>query len=150
LYVSLAPGMDHPRSVEPPPRNMERCYAHVNVDKGDRAPSTRTSTSSKRTEKHPAAPEHSKKRPGSSETTEVPENLTNKRRQIIQDWSDEDEENDPTADLLNPHQRKDVEQTVQEGPSRPTAAPAWGTSTTSTAATSHVPPPSDGGQGSSG
>jgi hypothetical protein len=44
--------MDHPRGVEPPPRNVQRCYAHVNVEKGDRAPSTRTSTSSKNTEKH--------------------------------------------------------------------------------------------------
>jgi hypothetical protein len=41
------------------------------VEKGDGAPSTRTSTGSKRMEKHPAAPEHSKKRPGSSETMEV-------------------------------------------------------------------------------
>jgi hypothetical protein len=76
--------MDHPRGVEPPPRNVQRCYAHVNVEKGDGAPSTGTSTGSKRTEKHPAAPEHSKKRSGSSETTEVPKNLTSKRRRIIQ------------------------------------------------------------------
>jgi hypothetical protein len=142
--------MDHLRSGEPPPRNMQRCYAHVNVEKGDRAPSTGTSTSSKRTEKHPAAPEHLKKRPGSSETTEVPKNPTSKRRRIIQNWSDEEEEENLTADLLNPRRKKDVEQTVQEGPSRPTVAPARGTPIASTAATSHVPPRSDGGQGSSG
>jgi hypothetical protein len=76
--------MDRVRGVEPPRRNVQRCYAHVNVEKGDGAPSTRTSTGSKRTEKHPAAPEHSKKRPGSSETMEVPENPTSKRRRIIQ------------------------------------------------------------------
>jgi hypothetical protein len=74
--------MDHLRSVELPPRNVQRCYAHVNMEKGDRAPSTGTSTGSKRTEKHPATPEHLKKRPGSSETTEVPKNLTSKRRRI--------------------------------------------------------------------
>jgi hypothetical protein len=85
------------------------------MEKRDGAPSTRTSSDSKRTEKHPATPEQSKKRQRSSETTEVLENPTSKRRRIIQDWSDEDEENDPTADLLNPHWRKDVEQMVQEG-----------------------------------
>jgi hypothetical protein len=76
------------------------------------APSTRTDTRSRMMEKHPVAPEHSKKRPGSLETTGMPKNPTSKRRRIIQDWSDEDEENDPTTDLLNPHRRKDVERTV--------------------------------------
>jgi P pilus assembly chaperone PapD len=33
----------------------------------------------------------------------VLENLTSKRRWIIQSWSDEDEEENPTADLLIPH-----------------------------------------------
>jgi hypothetical protein len=55
------------------------------MEKGDGAPSTRTSTGSKRTEKHLVAPENLKKRPGSSETIEVPENPTSKRRRIIQD-----------------------------------------------------------------
>jgi hypothetical protein len=63
------------------------------------------------TEKRPVTPEHSKKRSGSSETTGMPENLTNKRCRIIQDWSDEDKENDLTGHLLNPRWRKDVEQT---------------------------------------
>jgi hypothetical protein len=57
-------------------------------------------------EKQPVAPDHSKKRPGSSETMGNP---TSKRCQIIQDWSDEDEEENPTADLLNPRQRKGIE-----------------------------------------
>jgi hypothetical protein len=54
-------------------------------------------------EKQPVTPDHSKKRPRSSEATGVPKNSTSKRRQIIQDWSDEDEEENLTADLLNPH-----------------------------------------------
>jgi hypothetical protein len=146
LYVSLAPRMDHPRSMEPPPRNVQQCYAHVDDNEGaEGAPSTGTDTRSRITEKHPVALEHSKKRLRSSETTGMPENLTSKRRRIIQDWSDEDEENDPTTDLLNPRRRKDVERTVQEGPLRPAAAPARGTPTASAVATSHVPPPSDGG-----
>jgi hypothetical protein len=48
-------------------------------------------------------PEHAKKRPGSSENMGVPENPTSKRRRIIQNWSDEDKEENPTADLLTPH-----------------------------------------------
>jgi hypothetical protein len=114
------------------------------------APSTGTDTRSQGAEKHPVAPDHSKKRPRSSEATGAPENPTSKHRRIIQDWSDEEEEENLTADMLNPCQRKDVERMVLEGQSRPVATPARGMPTTSTAATSHVPPPSDGGQGSSG
>jgi hypothetical protein len=76
------------------------------VEKGDGAPSTGTSTGSKRTEKHPAAPRHSKKRPRSSETTEVLENPTSKHRRIIQNWSNEEEEENLTTDLLNPRRKK--------------------------------------------
>jgi hypothetical protein len=54
-------------------------------------------------EKQPVAPEQSKKRPRSSEIMGVPENPTNKHRWMIQSWSDEDEEENPTADLLIPH-----------------------------------------------
>jgi hypothetical protein len=145
LYVPLVPRMDHPRSVEPLPRNVQRCYAHVNVEKGDEAPSTETNTGSRATEKHLVTPEHSKKRPGSSKTMGMSENLTSKRHRIIQDWSDEDKEKNLTTDLLKPRWRKGVELTVQEGPSRPAAALVRGTPMASTAATSHVPPPSDGG-----
>jgi hypothetical protein len=59
--------------------------------------------------KHPVALEHSKKRPGSSETMGVLENLTSKCRRIIQSWLDEDKEENPTADLLIPRKRKGVE-----------------------------------------
>jgi hypothetical protein len=57
-----------------------------------------------------SSPEHSKKRSESSEAAGVPENPTSKRCQIIQNWSDEDEEENPTTDLLTPHQRKGAEQ----------------------------------------
>jgi hypothetical protein len=149
--MSLAPRMDHPRSVEPPPWNIQQCYAHVNNNVGgEGAPSTGIDTRSMVAEKQPAASDHSKKRPGSSETTEALENLTSKRRRIIQDWSDKDEEENPATDLLNPRQRKGVEQTVRERPSRPAAAPSQGTPTAPTVATSNVPPPSEGGQSSLG
>jgi hypothetical protein len=82
----------------------------------------------------------------------VLENLTSKRRQMIQSWldEDEDEEENPTVDLLIPHRRKGVEQISQEGTSKPAIAPPLGRSTPSTAAASPMPPPSEGGQSSSG
>jgi hypothetical protein len=76
--------MDHPRSVEPPPRNVQQCYAHIDVEEGDRAPSTRTDTGRRIAEKHPVTPEHSKKRPRSLETMGMLENPTSKRRRMIQ------------------------------------------------------------------
>jgi hypothetical protein len=74
------------------------------------------------------------------------ENPANKRRRMIQSWSDEDEEENPATDLLTPHQRKGIEQTSQEGPSKPATAPSMA----STAVASPVPPPSEAGQSSSG
>jgi hypothetical protein len=108
LYVSLALGMDHSASVEPPPRNVQQCYAHVD-DNEEEGGASSTDTKSRMPEKQPVVPEHSKKRPRSSEAMGVPENLTSKRHRIIQNWSDEDEEENPTADLLTPHQKKGVE-----------------------------------------
>jgi hypothetical protein len=32
LYVSLAPGVEQPQSVEPPPLNVHRCYMDVEDD----------------------------------------------------------------------------------------------------------------------
>jgi hypothetical protein len=101
--------MDHPRSMEPPSRNVQQCYAHVDIEEGDGAPSVGRNTGSRRAEKHPVAPEHSKKRPRSSEITGTQENPTSKHRRMIQSWSDEDKEENPVANLLTPHQRKDVE-----------------------------------------
>jgi hypothetical protein len=151
LYVSLTLGMDHPRSVEPPPRNVQQCNTQVDDnEEGDRAPSTGIDTRSMMAGKHLVTPENSKKRPRSSQTIGVPENSTSKHRRMIQSWSDEDEEENPTANLLIPRQRKGVEQTSQEGPSKPTTAPSVGMPTASTVATSHVPPPSEGGRSSSG
>jgi hypothetical protein len=95
--------MVHLRSVEPPPRNVQQCYAHVDDNKrGEGAPSTRTDTRSRMAKKQPIASDHSKKRPRSSEATGAPENPTSKHHRIIQDWLDEDKEENATADLLNP------------------------------------------------
>jgi hypothetical protein len=32
LFVSLAPGVEHPQSMEPPPRNVQQCYVLVEDD----------------------------------------------------------------------------------------------------------------------
>jgi hypothetical protein len=61
--------------------------------------------------KHLVTLKHSKKRPRSSETMGVPENPTSKSRRMIQSWSDEDEEENSTVDMLIPRQKKGVEQT---------------------------------------
>jgi hypothetical protein len=130
---------------------MQQCYAHVDDnEEGGGAPSTRIDTRNKTADKHPVTSKHSKKRPGSSETMGVLENPTSKRRRMIQSWSDEYEEENPATDLLTPHQRKGIEQTSQEGSSKPVMAPSLGMPTASTAAASLVPPPSEGGQSSSG
>jgi hypothetical protein len=84
LYVSLVLEMDHPRSVEPPPQNVQQCYTHIDVEEGDGAPSAKIDTDSRRVEKHPVALKHSKKRPVSSKTMGMPENSTSKRRRMIQ------------------------------------------------------------------
>jgi hypothetical protein len=84
MYVSLAPEMDHPRSVEPPPWNMQQCYTHIDDnEEGDGAPSIGIDTRSRTAGKHPVALEHSKKRPGSSQTMGVLENPTSKHRRMI-------------------------------------------------------------------
>jgi hypothetical protein len=129
---------------------VQQCYAHVDDEEGDKAPSTDTDTRSRTTDKHLVALKHLKKMPRSSETMGMLENLTSKHYWMIQSWSDEDKEENPTADLLITHQRKGIEQTSQEGPSKPTLAPSLGKPTVSTAAASHVPPPCEGDQSSSG
>jgi hypothetical protein len=79
------------------------------------------------------------------ETMGMPKNLTSKCRQMIQSWSNEDEQENSATDLLTPHQWKGIEQTSQEGPSKQAAAPTLGMPIASTAATSPVPQPSEGG-----
>jgi hypothetical protein len=79
--MSLEPRMDHLRSVEPPPRNVQQCYAHVDDnEEGGGAPSTGTDTRSRMAKKQPVTPEQSKKRRRISKAMGVPDNLTNKRR----------------------------------------------------------------------
>jgi hypothetical protein len=148
LFVSLAPRVEHPQSVEPPPENVQRCYTHNedNHDSGARAD----------TGKGPATTDQSKKRTGSSPTGESPEGLTRKRRRIIIDWSEEEvAEEDARADMLNPR-RKRSEHTMQEettpaakGSQEGQTPPVGLTPSARTSEEENRPPPQDGGQGSS-
>jgi hypothetical protein len=58
LFVSLVPRVEHPESMEPPPRNMQWCYVHIEGDHDPRAPVG--------TRKSPVMTDQSKKRAGSS------------------------------------------------------------------------------------
>jgi hypothetical protein len=89
----LAPGVEHPQSVEPPPRNVERCYMHIEDDHKSRA---RAGTG-----KSPVAIDQSKKRAGSSQANEGPEDSTRKRHRTMLDWSEDEEGEDASAYMLN-------------------------------------------------
>jgi hypothetical protein len=78
---------------------MERCYVHIEDD--------RDSEAWARTGKSPITLEQSKKRARSSQTNESPEGSTRKRRRTIIDWSEEETtEEDASAYLLNPRQKR--------------------------------------------
>jgi len=42
VYVSLAPGMEHPTGVDPPVDNAARCYWYTRSDKDDNQPAPTT------------------------------------------------------------------------------------------------------------
>jgi hypothetical protein len=78
LYVSLAPGVEHPKSVEPPLRSAQRCYEHVDDEEGG------TSTAN-----------------AGAEQLKSLEEPPSKCRRTIQDWSEDEAEEDASA-MLNP------------------------------------------------
>jgi hypothetical protein len=77
MFVSLAPEVEHPQSVEPPPRNVERCYMDIEDDHNSGARAG--------TRKSPVAIDQSKKRAESSQANESLEDSTRKRRQTMPD-----------------------------------------------------------------
>jgi hypothetical protein len=146
LFVSLAPGVEHPHSVELPPRNVQRCYEDTEDDHevGARAG----------VGKSPSAPDKSKKRAGSSRAQESPEDSTRKHRHMVRDWSEDEVEEDVSAYMLNP--RKRSEQTIQggstpsaKGPQEGQTPPTAPTPTLKTTEKETRPSPQDEGQGSS-
>jgi hypothetical protein len=75
LYVSLAPGVEQPQSVEPPPLNVHRCYMDVEDDHeaGAQADAGKRSVTAGQ----------SKKRAGSPQADKAPEDSTRKRRRMV-------------------------------------------------------------------
>jgi hypothetical protein len=147
LFVSLAPRVEHPQSVEPPPWNVQRCYEDVESDHVDRA---RAGAG-----KSPSAPEQSKKRARSSRAQESLEDSTKKCRRMVGDWSEDEAEEDASAYMLNPRKRRS-EQTTQGGSTPPAKGsqegqtpPMGPTLTLKTTEKETRPSPEDGGQGSS-
>jgi hypothetical protein len=126
---------------------MERCYVHIKDDHDSGAWAG--------TGKSLVATDQSKKRAGSSEANEGPEDSTKKRRQTMLDWSEDEEEKDTSAYMLNPR-RKRSEQTMQglssppiKGPQEKQMPPVGPTPSVRIAKEETRPPPQDGGQGSS-
>jgi hypothetical protein len=93
LFMSLAPGVEHPQSVEPPPLNAQQCYVHVKDDHASGAWAVAG--------KSRVAADQLKKGAGSSRANESLEDSTRKHRRMVRDWSG-DEEDDASAYMLNP------------------------------------------------
>jgi hypothetical protein len=75
LYVLLAPGVEQPQSMEPPPLNVQRCYVDVEDDHEARA----------RVEagKSLVTANQSKKRAESSQGDKALEDSIRKRRRMV-------------------------------------------------------------------
>jgi hypothetical protein len=105
LYVSLAPGVEHPESVEPSPLNVQWCYEHDDDEE------LGTSSANLDAER--------------SQADESPERPPSKRRQVVQDWSEDEMEEDVSACMLNP-QKKRSEQARAGGSVVPVQRPQEG------------------------
>jgi hypothetical protein len=106
LFVSLAPRVEHPHSVELPPRNVQRFYEDIEDDHEVGAQAG--------VGKSPSALDKSKKRARSSRAQESLEDSTRKHYQMVCDWSKDEAEEDASAYMLNPWKRRS-EQTIQGG-----------------------------------
>jgi hypothetical protein len=56
--------------------------------------------------KSPVAADQSKKRAGSSQANESPQDSTRKHRQTKRDWSEDEAEEDTSAYMLNPRRKR--------------------------------------------
>jgi hypothetical protein len=61
--------------------------------------------------KRPVAAGQSKKRAGSPQANKAPEDLTRKRRRMVRDWSEDEEDKDASAYMLNPRKRRSEQTT---------------------------------------
>jgi hypothetical protein len=107
------------------------------------------------TGKSSVAADQSKKRAGSPQADKAPEDSTRKRRRMVRDWSEDEEDEDASAYMLNPWKRRS-KQTRQGGSTPPAKGsqegqtpPTGPTPGLRTAEEQARPPPQDGSQGSS-
>jgi hypothetical protein len=75
MYMSLAPGVEQPQSVEPPPLNVHWCYIDVEDDHEAGAQADAG--------KRPVAAGQSKKKVRSPQANKPPEDSTRKRRRMV-------------------------------------------------------------------
>jgi hypothetical protein len=75
--------------------------------------------------KRPVAAGQSKKRAGSPQANKAPEDSTRKHRRMVRDWSEDEEDEDASAYMLNPRKRRS-EQTTQGGLTPPAKGPQEG------------------------
>jgi hypothetical protein len=103
--------------VEPPPLNVHRCYMDIENDHEARARAE--------TRKSPVAAGQSKKRARSPQADKALEDSTRKHRRMVRDWSEDEEDEDASAYMLNPRKRRS-EQTTQGGSTPPAKGPQDG------------------------
>ena len=113
MYVSLAPGMDHPAGVDPPVDNAARCLQYTSSDKDQRRPAS--TTDDRVAGKRPMAVEPSSTEAipagtaaepsmGQGSTSHAP-----KRRRLVRIVDDDNEEDETALSLVRrPRSRPDV------------------------------------------
>jgi hypothetical protein len=75
--------------------------------------------------KSPIVADQSKKRARSSQANESLEDSTRKRHRMVQDWSEDEEDENASAYMLNPWKKRS-EQTMQGGSPPPVKGPQEG------------------------
>jgi hypothetical protein len=103
LFVSLALEVEHPQSMEPPPRNVQWFYEDVEDDHEAKARAG--------ARKSPSAPDQSKKRAESSRAQESLEDSTRKCHRMVRDWLEDQAEEDTSTYMLNPQKRRSEQTT---------------------------------------
>ena len=126
VYVSLAPGMDHPAGMDPSEGDTPRCpqYTSSEEDQNCPAPTTEDRVAGKR----PMAVEPSRMEVLPTETSQAP-----KRRRLVRIADDEDEEGEAAPSL------------VRRLRSRPNVAPIDAGRVTSDPPAPHTEPTRPGG-----
>ena len=104
VYVSLAPGMDHPTGVDPPADNAARCYEYTSSDEDQNRPAL--TTDDRVAEKRPMAVEPSSTETILAGTASDPlmgqgsTSQTLKSRRLVRIVDDDNEEDEAAPSLV--------------------------------------------------